>query len=233
MSSVSATQHGQNVLTNSLDAIKNDGGASIEAELQAVFALAHETNTQALKSKVQEYRAKLTEQQKINQALAEIERYKAGFKGSQPNDLRDWTEGKEAAQQAGAHAAVTSKERSEGKASSYETELMKNTKGTPAEKQAFVERARIMDMAERYGMDVHTLNHEADATAFIQGHAKNSFVDAVKAKLKATMDALGADSQLQMIDIQTVKGRMDAALNALTTVVKSDADTKQKLSNNL
>jgi hypothetical protein len=58
-------------------------------------------------------------------------------------------------------------------------------------------------------------------------------VDSVKAKLKATMDALGADSQLQMIDIQTIKGRMDAAINALTTVVKGDADTKQKLANNI
>ena len=36
-----------------------------------------------------------------------------------------------------------------------------------------------------------------------------------------------------MIDIQTIKGRMDAAMNALTTVIKGDADTKQKLSNNL
>jgi hypothetical protein len=233
MTSVSPTQHGQNALINALDSIKKGGGASIESEIQAVFALAHETNTQVMKSKVQEYRSKLVEQQKINQALADIERYKAGFKGAQPNDLRDWTEQKDAAQQAGAHANVASRERREGKDSSYEAELMKNAKGTSAEKQAFVERARVMDLAARYGMDVHSVNNEADATAFIQGHAKNSFVDSVKAKLKATMDALGADSQLQMIDIQTIKGRMDAAINALTTVVKGDADTKQKLANNI
>jgi hypothetical protein len=91
----------------------------------------------------------------------------------------------------------------------------------------------MVDTAARSGLDVDTLSHHHDGPSLIKGDSKNAFVDSLKAKLKANMDALGADSQLQMIDIQTIKGRMDAAMNALTTVIKGDADTKQKLSNNL
>jgi hypothetical protein len=238
MTNISSTQHGQNVLNNTLGKIGAEGGGSIEAQIQAVFAMAYDTNVQVMKSKVQEYRAKLGEQQKINQTLADLERFKAsGFDNADPGTKRrtDLPEHDKACE----CAMDVAKKRREGKDVSYEKGMQEwlTTGGgkdlKPAEKEAYLARARMVDTAARSGLDVDTLSHHNDGPSLIKGDSKNAFVDSLKAKLKANMDALGADSQLQMIDIQTIKGRMDAAMNALTTVIKGDADTKQKLSNNL
>jgi hypothetical protein len=238
MSNISAAQHGQNVLINNLNKTSAEGGGSIEAQIQAVFAMAHETNVAVMKNKVQEYRAKLAEQQKLNQALADLERFKAsGFANADAGTNRKHD--LEKADEACNCAMATAKKRREGQNASYEQDMQTwvttgEGKGLkPHEKEAYLARARLIDTAARAGFDVDSSSWHNDGPSLIKGDSKNAFVDSVKAKLKATMDALGADSQLQMIDIQTIKGRMDAALNALTTLVKSDADTKQKLANNL
>ena len=88
MSTIQTTNYGNSVVMNTAKAINTEGGGSIEAQIMSVMALGYDTNVQIMKGKVQEYRAKLNEQQKLNKALADIEAYKAGYSNAESTTKR-------------------------------------------------------------------------------------------------------------------------------------------------
>jgi subtilisin family serine protease len=227
---IQTTQYGNAVAMNAAKAAGSEGGQSIEAQVMSLMALGYQTNVNIMKQKVQEYRAQLKLQQQYNDALAYIEKYNAGFSGTDAASKRteDATVskgGQKALEANGGGAPNTNP------TGGYEAAAA-STKGiTDAQRKDLTERGKIADMAKSLGLSEDGENN--DLNAFFKGDATKGFVDGLKTKIKGAMDAIGADLQLAMIDIQTIKGRIDQYMTAQTTFVKSTGDTAQSIARNL
>lgn len=224
---IQTTQHGNAVAFNAARAAGAEGGGSIEAQVMSLMSMGYETNVKIMKNQVQAYRSQLKLQQTYNDALAKMEKYAADFsKPGETNNIR--SNGKDIS--SGSLDKV--QQAINAGASSY-TEAVTNAKGlTDNERKDFMARAEVADMASALGMEAGGKANN-DLNAFVKGDYTKGFHDAMKTKIKGAMDAIGADLQLAMIDIQTVKGRMDQYMTAMTQFTKSTADKGESIARNL
>jgi hypothetical protein len=227
---IQTTQYGNAVAMNAAKAAGSEGGQSIEAQIMSVMSLGYETNVKILKNKVQEYRAQLKLQQQYNDALAKIEQYSAKFSGTDTNTKRTEDSAVTDSMQKALTASGATKPAT-NPTGTYSDAASKATGITDAQKKELGERAAIADMAKGLGLSETGENN--DLNAFVKGDATKGFVDSMKTKIKGAMDAIGADLQLAMIDIQTYKGRMDQFMTAMTTFAKGTADQGQSIARNI
>lgn len=233
VNNISTTAYGNTVAANAAKAAGTEGGQSIEAQIMSVMAMGYDTNVKIMKNQVQAYRAQLKLQQSYNDTLAKLETYKAGFKGTDTSAIRQEStlsaDGQKKIQSAIEKASPGTK--TNHNISSY-TDLINNTTGlSETDKRAALERAAMADQAKALGLSENGQNQ--DFSAFVKGDVTQGFVDGMKTKIKGAMDAIGADLQLAMIDIQTVKGRMDQMMTAMTQMAKSTADKGESIARNL
>ena len=231
MSGIQTTQHGNTVALNAARMSSAEGGQSIEAQISSVMAMGYDTSVKILKNKVQEYRAQLKLQQKYNDALANIEKMQAGFKDTNASTIRtgdadSMKKAQSAIEKAGANNIYKTPDRSVNYTNIVEDMGVSGTEGT-----AMKERAALADIAQEIGYADQGAN--ADRNALVKGDMTKGYLDGLKAKIKGAMDSIGADLQMQMIDIQTVKGRMDQFMTAMTQHAKSVADQGQSIARNL
>lgn len=227
---IQTTQHGNAVALNAARMAGSEGGGSVEAQVMALMAMGVQTNTAIMKNQVQAYRAQLKLQQQYNDALAKIEQYNAKFSATDASTKRTEDSSVTKSMQKALDASGGGKPNSTP-TGGYAAAAANVTGLTDTQKKDLADRAAIADMAKTLGISETGENN--DLNSFVKGDATKGFVDSMKTKIKGALDSIGADLQLAMIDIQTIKGRLDQFQTAMTTFVKGTSENSQTIARNL